>query len=147
MRITTVRAALVAGVWTAAALLQAASSATVQAPLPKAAQKAPYQVGKAAWYCQRFHGRKTASGELFDMFQLTAAHRKLPLGSVIKVTNLTNQKAIVVRINDRGPWGQPRRILDLSYEASRRLGMLRAGVAQVRLDVVSQNTVLALTTD
>ncbi len=70
------------------------------------------------------------------MFSLTAAHRDLPLGTVVRVTNLANQKAVVLRINDRGPWGIPHRIIDVSYAASRLLGMLRPGVVPVRLDVL-----------
>src|SRR5579884_232904 len=63
----------------------------------------PYQVGRASWYGKQFHGRETASGEPYDMFQFTAAHRRLPLGTLVKVTNLHNGRAVVVRVNDRGP--------------------------------------------
>ena len=71
------------------------------------------------------------------MFSLTAAHRDLPLGTLVRVTNLSNRKAVVVRINDRGPWGIRHRIIDVSYAASRLLGMLRPGVVPVRLDVLA----------
>lgn len=94
----------------------------------------PYQVGSASWYGKKFHGKATASGEDFDMFELTAAHRQLPLGSFVKVTNLRNGKWVVVRINDRGPY-VGRRIMDLSYGAARMLDF-RAGVEKVRLDLV-----------
>lgn len=99
----------------------------------------PYQVGMASWYGKQFHGRTTASGEDFDMFELTAAHRALPLGTYVKVTNLRNGKSIVVRINDRGPYVQGR-IMDLSYGAARMLSF-RDGVERVQLDVIHAETV------
>ena len=99
----------------------------------------PYQVGNASWYGKQFHGRTTASGEDFDMFELTAAHRQLPLGSYVKVTNLRNGKWIIVRVNDRGPFVKGR-IMDLSYGASRMLEF-RAGVEKVRLDLVQPEAV------
>jgi rare lipoprotein A len=100
----------------------------------KSAKAKPYQIGYASWYGKQFHGRVTASGEDFDMFELTAAHRKLPLGTYLKVTNLRNGKWIIVRVNDRGPYVAGR-ILDLSYSAARMLNF-RSGVERVRLDVV-----------
>jgi rare lipoprotein A len=100
-----------------------------------------YQVGNASWYGKSFHGRATASGEDFDMFELTAAHRQLPLGSLVKVTNLHNGKWIVVRVNDRGPFVK-NRILDLSYGAARMLDFHR-GIEKVRLDLVEPETVAA----
>jgi rare lipoprotein A len=99
----------------------------------------PYQVGMASWYGKQFHGRATASGEDFDMFELTAAHRQLPLGTYVKVTNLRNGKWIVVRVNDRGPFVQGR-IMDLSYGAARMLSF-RDGVERVQLDVIQPQTV------
>jgi rare lipoprotein A len=101
--------------------------------------KKPYQVGNASWYGKQFHGRATASGEDFDMFELTAAHRQLPLGTSVKVTNLRNGKSIIVRVNDRGPYIEGR-IMDLSYGAARMLGF-RAGVERVRLDLVHPQTI------
>ena len=95
---------------------------------------APYQIGKAAWYGRRFHGHRTASGEPFNMYQLTAAHRELPLGALVRVTNLSNQRSVIVRITDRGPVDSGHRIIDLSYAASKKLGMVRPGTARVRLD-------------
>lgn len=95
-----------------------------------------YQIGEAGWYGKSHQGRKTASGEPFDMYQLTAAHRDLPLGTLVRVTNLANRKSVVVRINDRGPAGAGR-IVDLSYAASKQLGMLNRGVTRVRLDLSS----------
>lgn len=97
----------------------------------------PYQVGRATWYGEPFHGRLTASGEQFDMFQLTAAHRELPLGSRVRVTHLRSRRTVVVRINDRGPVsGQG--IIDLSYGAAKKLGVVEQGLARVRLDVMKR---------
>src|SRR5947209_18477399 len=101
--------------------------------------KKPYQVGNASWYGKQFHGRTTASGEDFDMFELTAAHRKLPLGTFVKVTNLKNGKWIIVRINDRGPYVGDR-IMDLSYSAARMLNF-RDGVERVRIDLIQPEAV------
>ena len=94
-----------------------------------------YQVGRASWYGKRFQGRKTASGERYDMFQFTAAHPELPLGTLLKVTNLRNGRWVIVRINDRGPVPASR-IIDLSYGAAQVLGLRDHGVARVRLDLV-----------
>jgi rare lipoprotein A len=102
-------------------------------------EQKPYQVGVASWYGKQFHGRATASGEDFDMFELTAAHRQLPLGTYVKVTNLRNGKSVVVRVNDRGPYVEGR-IMDLSYSAARMLGFYN-GIERVRLDVVKPQTV------
>lgn len=85
------------------------------------------QRGKASWYGRRHHGRKTASGERFDMHAMTAAHRKFPFGTRVRVTNLKNGRSVVVRINDRGPFGRGR-IIDVSEAAARALGMIDAGV-------------------
>jgi rare lipoprotein A len=98
------------------------------------AEPKPYQVGAASWYGKQFHGRTTASGEDFDMFEFTAAHRKLPLGTFVKVTNLKNGKWIIVRVNDRGPY-VGNRIMDLSYSAARMLNF-RDGVERVRIDLI-----------
>jgi rare lipoprotein A len=105
------------------------------------AENRPYQVGPASWYGKQFHGRPTANGESFDMFELTAAHKRLPLGSYVKVTNLRNSKWIVVRINDRGPYVGDR-IVDLSYGAARLLGIV--GVQKVRLDVIQPETLASV---
>ena len=93
------------------------------------------QVGLASWYGEFHHGRQTASGEVFDMTGLTAAHRTLPLGTRLRVTNLENGRIVRVRVNDRGPYVTGR-ILDLSHEAARLLDMVERGVAPVRLDIV-----------
>jgi len=94
-----------------------------------------FQVGRASWYGRLFQHKKTASGEPYDMHDFTAAHRTLPLGSWVKVTNLKNDKSVMVRINDRGPVMKSR-ILDLSYGAAMILGMDGDGIAKVRLDVI-----------
>jgi len=93
------------------------------------------EVGFASYYGEKFHGRRTASGEIFNMYKLTAAHRKLPFGTYVKVTNLENGRSVIVRINDRGPF-KKNRIIDLSYEAAKRLGMISKGVARVKLEVI-----------
>jgi rare lipoprotein A len=94
----------------------------------------PYQVGTASWYGEQFQGKQTASGEPFDMHDFTAAHPRLPLGSLVKVTNLRNGKAVVVRINDRGPVVEGR-IIDVSYTAAQALGFKERGVQTVRLEL------------
>ena len=90
------------------------------------------QTGRASWYGKRFHGRKTASGERFDMNALTAAHKELPLGTKIEVINNSNGKSVVVTVNDRGPF-HGNRVLDLSKEAARQLGVIQKGTANVTI--------------
>jgi rare lipoprotein A len=99
-----------------------------------------YQVGKASWYGRVFQHHRTASGEPYDMNDLTAAHRSLPLGSWVKVTNLKNDRSVMVRINDRGPVLKSR-IIDLSYGAAKILGIGSTGISSVRLDIVDTPTV------
>ncbi len=136
----------------AAALLVAAACApraalplvpsTSAAALTLAAGAAPSQAlftaqeGMASWYGPGFAGRTTSNGEVFDPSQLTAAHRTLPFGTRVRVTNLTNGSSIEVRINDRGPF-KAGRIIDLSRAAADRIGMLASGVVRVRVEVVS----------
>jgi rare lipoprotein A len=91
-------------------------------------------VGYASWYGDQFHGKKTASGERYDMYQFTAAHRTIPFGSNLRVINLDNQKSVVVRINDRGPFVRGR-IIDLSLAAAREIGLVGTGTARVRLEL------------
>lgn len=93
------------------------------------------EIGEASWYGPEFHGRKTSSREIFDMHDLTAAHRTLPFGTVVQVTNLENSRTVTVRINDRGPFVKDR-IIDLSYAAARMLGMIGPGTARVRIEVI-----------
>jgi rare lipoprotein A len=104
-----------------------------------------YQVGTASWYGDYFQGKQTASGEPYDMNDLTAAHPTLPLGSFVKVTNLKNGKAVVVRVNDRGPVVDGR-IIDVSYNAARALGFRERGLQKVRLDIYHPQTVAKLET-
>ncbi len=94
------------------------------------------QVGIASWYGSRFHGRKTANGDVFNQNRMTAAHRTLPLGTKVEVTNVTNGKSVEVRINDRGPYVNGR-VIDLSRAAAVRLGMKDVGLARVRIEVKS----------
>ncbi len=93
------------------------------------------EVGYASYYSTEFKGRRTASGEIFDPMKLTAAHKKLPFGTLVKVTNLENHKSVIVRINDRGPFVKGR-IIDLSYKAALKIGLVSKGVAKVKLEVV-----------
>ncbi len=93
------------------------------------------QEGDASWYGQKFHGQRTSSGEPFDMFALTAAHRELPIPCIARVTNLSNGKSVNVRVNDRGPF-HSERILDLSWAAAVRLGVVEQGTARVRVTVI-----------
>src|SRR5271155_2234095 len=95
----------------------------------------PYQIGTASWYGEYFVGRPTASGEDFDMYDMTAAHPTLPLGSYVRVTNLRNGRAVVVKVNDRGPI-VPGRIIDLSFGAAQVLQFENRGLQRVRLDLV-----------
>jgi len=97
----------------------------------------PYQVGAATWYGRRAHGRRTASGERFNMRRFTAAHRALPIGTLVRVTNAKTKRWVIVRINDRGPLRSSGRIIDLSYSAGMALGLRGIGVCQVRLDILS----------
>jgi rare lipoprotein A len=93
-----------------------------------------FQVGVASWYGTKFQGRRTAGGEIFDMNQMTCAHRSLPLGTWLRVTNLKNHRTAYVRVNDRGPVLEGR-IVDLSFAAAKAVGL--AGIGQVRLEPVS----------
>lgn len=99
-------------------------------------QLAPYKArGLATWYGKRYHGQKTSSGEIYDMYQLTAAHTLLPLPSFARVTNVANGKSVVVRVNDRGPFHQDR-LIDLSYAAAHRLGIIERGSAMVEVETI-----------
>lgn len=93
------------------------------------------QEGLASWYGQKFHGHLTSNGEAYNMFMMTAAHKTLPLPSFVKVTNLSNGKTAVVRVNDRGPFHEDR-IIDLSYAAAKKLGYQKHGTARVKLEVI-----------
>ncbi len=105
----------------------------------------PYKVrGTASWYGKQFHGRRTTSGERYDMFAMTAAHPTLPIPSYVRVTNLKNGKTVVVRINDRGPFHRGR-ILDLSYAAAHKLGFVGQGSTKVQIERVWPATETAST--
>jgi len=113
------------------------SSVQTKSEVGKQAGKAkPYQVGTASWYGENFHGKPTASGELYDMYDMTAAHLTLPMGSFVRVTNLRNGRSVVVRVNDRGPI-VPGRIIDVSYGAAQALQFRARGLQRVRLDLVN----------
>lgn len=95
------------------------------------------ETGLASWYGEEFQGRPTSSGEPFDMYALSGAHRTLPIPAWVRVTNLANGRSVVVRVNDRGPFADPdHRIIDVSYAAAVRLGMLGTGTASVRVQAI-----------
>lgn len=94
------------------------------------------QYGKASWYGDKEHGNASASGEKFSRYSYTAAHKALPFGTVVRVTNLDNGRKVVVRINDRGPYVKGR-VIDLSYAAAKSVGLIRSGVAKVKIEVLS----------
>lgn len=121
---------------------------------PKATYPRPYQVfgkwyqpipdskgyrerGIASWYGDDFHGKKTSNGEIYNMHDMTAAHKTLPLGTIVKVLNLDNNKEITVRINDRGPFVN-KRIIDLSYEAAKRIGIVGPGTCSAEVAAIGQ---------
>ena len=119
-----------------AAALVVGGCSVATAPLSPA-QAADYdRTGKASWYGQRYHGRTTASGSRFDMNAMTAAHRSLPFGTRVRVTNLANRRSVVLTINDRGPYTGGR-IIDVSRRAAEILGMVRKGVVRVRVHAVA----------
>lgn len=98
------------------------------------------EVGKASWYGEDFHGNKTANGEIYNMYGVTAAHKTLPLGTKVRVTNLDNNRSVVLRVNDRGPFVHGR-VLDLSYGAAKKLGTVEKGVARVRITAIGSDPV------
>ncbi|KPK50847.1 MAG: hypothetical protein AMS22_11665 [Thiotrichales bacterium SG8_50] len=104
------------------------------------------ETGVASWYGRKFHGRKTALGETYDMYAMTAAHKTLPLPSYVQVRNLANNKTVVVRVNDRGPFLH-KRLIDLSYAAAYKLDMLKTGTADVEVVVVTPGNMPAPATD
>lgn len=106
---------------------------------PRASADGYRERGIASWYGRKFHGRRTSSGEPYDMYAMSAAHRTLPLPSYVRVRNLENDRAVVVRVNDRGPFLHDR-LIDLSYAAAARLGMLGTGTALVEVEAVGPET-------
>ena len=117
------------------ALVASACAVGVRGRLGEHPRAGTVEEGWASWYGTRYQGRRTASGEPFDMSALTAAHRRWAFGTRVRVTHLRSGREVVVRINDRGPYAK-RRILDLSREGARVLGMLRQGQARVRIEVI-----------
>ncbi len=118
------------------AMLSWASCASVQVSSKKSK---PYlEIGLASYYAHKFHGRPTASGEIYDENSLTAAHPKLSFGTLVRVTNLTNKKSVVLKVNDRGPLSD-KRIIDVSYRAAQELDFVRQGLVKVGLEIVERN--------
>ena len=122
-----------------AAILLAGGCAHRNAPSdsPPSTDRHRAETGLASWYGKAHHGLRTASGEPFDMHALTAAHRTLPFGTIVRVTDLKGGRSVNVRINDRGPFRSDR-IIDLSYEAARKLGFVARGTARVEIFVVDR---------
>lgn len=125
--------------------LPAPHPSPVPPSIPRPRSKAPRpshwtETGLASWYGVPFNGRRAADGQIFNMYQMVAAHRTLPFGSLVRVTDLQNGRQVVVRIIDRGPFVK-NRIIDLSFGAARAIGMVEAGVAPVRLRLLSQGKV------
>ncbi|MEA2028480.1 MAG: septal ring lytic transglycosylase RlpA family protein [Campylobacterota bacterium] len=104
---------------------------------PKTVQKTPIflQEGVASYYADKFQGKPTASGELYDREVLSGAHKTLPFGTMVKVTRASNDKSVIVRINDRGPYSK-KRVIDLSYRAAQEIDLILAGVATVKVEVL-----------
>ena len=126
--------------WCVVGMLSAATLVLLFAVRPAvSAARARVQVGLASFYGPGFHGNETASGEIFDQREMVAAHRSLPLGSVVRVTNLENGRRVVLRVIDRGPYGRNYRkgtIIDVSKGAAQRLGFIRDGLVTVRVEVM-----------
>lgn len=104
-------------------------------PKGKTVASADQLEGIASYYADEFHGRQTSSGEVYDMHALTAAHRTLPFNTKVRVVNLENGKSVVVRVNDRGPFKDDR-VIDLSLEAAKQIGLIANGTAPVRLEIL-----------
>jgi len=121
---------------------EARLSGSLSAPRLSVAPTEEHETGVASWYGQEFQGNRTASGELFDLNGLTAAHPTLPFGTTIRVTNLRNHRSILLRVNDRGPH-LGKRLLDVSRRAAQRLGFVRSGTTQVRVEIVAHPTLLS----
>ena len=122
-----------------ASIVLAGDCAQAKAPstAPASIERHHAERGQASWYGKARHGQRTASGEHFDMHALTAAHRTLPFGTIVRVTNLSSGRSVNVRINDRGP-SRRDRVIDLSYEAARKLGFVARGTARVEITVVDK---------
>jgi rare lipoprotein A len=116
--------------------LETATPALLAPRITASSQKGDMLHGVASWYGGVFHGRRTASGEIFDMYAMTACHPTLPFGTIVRVTNRENKQSVVVRITDRG-YLYKGRILDLSYGAAQKIAMIRVGTAPVDLEVIT----------
>lgn len=103
----------------------------------KTASRKYFQTGIASYYANMFNGRRTANGEIFSNKKMTAAHRTLPFGTLIEVTNLRNGRSVIVRINDRGPYVHPR-VVDLSSAAAKKIGMYHSGIAKVKIAILNK---------
>ena len=122
----------------ASAPAAAAPAAAAPAPAPAKATSGDASEGKVAHYGRKFNGRKTASGERFNAGAMTMAHKTLPFGTLVKVTNLANKRSVVVRVNDRGP-STPDRVGDLTTAAGKKIRMMRSGVVDAKLEVVGMS--------
>jgi rare lipoprotein A len=120
--------------WLLALLLLWGTAAGCSARRPLGSDTGPWE-GNASWYGTDYHGRRAADGSRYNMYELTAAHRTLPFGTELRVTNLANGRTVKVKVTDRGPFVDDR-IIDMSFAAAQQLDMLRAGVARVRLEVI-----------
>ena len=120
-----------------ASIVIAGACATHKAPStsPASVERHHAETGQASWYGKAHQGKRTASGERFDMHALTAAHRTLPFGTIVRVREVKSGRSVNVRINDRGPYRRDR-IIDLSYEAARKLGFVSRGTARVEITVI-----------
>lgn len=121
----------------AAPAAAAPAEAAPAAEAPKAASTTDEETGVAAYYGKKFAGRRTASGQRFNPNAMTAAHRTLPFGTKVRVTNTKNKRKVVVVINDRGPTSQDR-IIDVSYAAAKKLGLVKSGLGEVKIEVVGK---------
>ena len=115
--------------------VHAAQIGAAKSSAPTSHRQHWFQFGRASWYGHALQGLPTATGEAYDMNAMTCAHRTLPLGSLVRVTNLRNHRSLVLRVNDRGPMVETR-VVDLSYAAAKRLGFSHRGTVRVRLDLV-----------
>lgn len=137
MRPITLRAALLLTCLLPAALMGCGSTSPHIGQADSSQADSGRDVGYASYYAHRFHGRRTASGETYDEGKMTAAHRTLPHGTRVRVTNLKNGRNVVVRINDRGPHVR-NRLIDVSFAAAEELRFVRQGLARVRIEVLAQ---------
>jgi rare lipoprotein A len=134
---------LVTGLWRNSLFAESQDAETFwQQDLEDRGTEPDREVGLASWYGGKFHGRKTASGERYNKHALTCASRHLPFGTLLEVTNLSNGKTAVVRVNDRGPFSK-NRVLDFSYAVAKKLGFLGSGVTEVAFMVLAPGSSIA----